>query len=233
MVVDSVVTNDGFAEYAVVPAANVIRVPRGVGLDEAATLPVGALTAWHMVFDRAGVRPGELVVVFGATGNVGSYAIQFAKLAGATVIAVSRRADRVRDALMGLRADYVVKPEEAQGLVNELSNGLSADLVVDAVGQATWNLSFQLAARYGRWVMAGALTGSDVTLNLPSLYSREVAVIGSTGGTRIELIRLLDLLSKRRIKAPIYSKMRLEKVREAFDAMFRGEDRVGKILLMP
>ncbi len=228
-----VVTQGGFAEYAVVPASNVIRIPKGVGLDEAATLPVGALTAWHMIFNRAGVSPGELVVVFGATGNVGSYAVQFAKLAGATVVAVSRRADKVKDVLMGLGADYVVTPDEAQSLINELSNGLGADLVIDAVGQATWNLSFKLVARYGRWVTAGALTGGDVTLNLPSLYSREIAVIGSTGGTRSELIKLLDLLSRRRIKAPIYSKMKLEKVREAFDAMFRGEDRVGKVLLMP
>ncbi len=190
-----VVTNGGFAEYAVVPATNAIKVPRSVSLDEAATLPVGALTAWHMVFDRAGVRAGELVVVFGATGNVGSYAVQFAKLAGATVVAVSRKAGRVRDVLMGLGADYVVTPDEAQALVNELSNGLGADLVIDAVGQATWNLSFQLVARYGRWVTAGALTGGDVTLNLPSLYSREVTVMGSTGGTRAELIKLLELLS--------------------------------------
>ncbi|MGC9152271.1 MAG: zinc-binding dehydrogenase, partial [Vulcanisaeta sp.] len=228
-----VVTQGGFAEYAVVPASNVIRIPKGVGLDEAATLPVGALTAWHMIFNRAGVSPGELVVVFGATGNVGSYAVQFAKLAGATVVAVSRKADKVKDVLMGLGADYVVTPDEAQSLINELSNALGADLVIDAVGQATWNLSFKLVARYGRWVTAGALTGGDVTLNLPSLYSREITVIGSTGGTRSELIKLLDLLSKRRIKAPIYSKMKLEKVREAFDVMFRGEDRVGKVLLMP
>ena len=228
-----VVTNGGFAEYAVVPATNAIRVPRGVSLDEAATLPVGALTAWHMVFDRAGVRAGELVVVFGATGNVGSYAVQFAKLAGATVVAVSRKAGRVKDVLMGLGADYVVTPEEAQALVNELSNGLGADLVIDAVGQATWNISFQLLARYGRWVTAGALTGGDVTLNLPSLYSREVTVIGSTGGTRAELTKLLDLLSRRRIKAPIHSKMSLDRVKEAFDVMFKAEDRVGKILLTP
>ena len=228
-----VVTNGGFAEYAVVPATNAIRVPRGVSLDEAATLPVGALTAWHMVFDRAGVRAGELVVVFGATGNVGSYAVQFAKLAGATVVAVSRKAGRVKDVLMGLGADYVVTPEEAQALVNELSNGLGADLVIDAVGQATWNISFQLLARYGRWVTAGALTGGDVTLNLPSLYSREVTVIGSTGGTRAELTKLLDLLSRRRIKAPIHSKMSLDRVREAFDVMFKAEDRVGKVLLTP
>ncbi|MGC9179360.1 MAG: alcohol dehydrogenase catalytic domain-containing protein [Vulcanisaeta sp.] len=228
-----VVTNGGFAEYVVVPATNVIRIPKSVSLEEAATLPVGALTAWHMVFDRAGVKSGELVVVFGATGNVGSYAVQFTKLAGATVVAVSRKASKVRDALMGLGADYVVTPEEAQVLVNELSNGLGADLVVDAVGQATWNLSFQLVARYGRWVTAGALTGGDATLSLPSLYSREIAVIGSTGGTRAELIKLLDLLSKRRIKAPIYSKMSLDRVKEAFDAMFRSEDRVGKVLLTP
>ncbi|BDR93169.1 alcohol dehydrogenase catalytic domain-containing protein [Vulcanisaeta souniana] len=228
-----VVTNGGFAEYAVVPTTNVLKIPRGVGLDEAATLPVGALTAWHMVFDRAGVKPGELVVVFGATGNVGSYAVQFTKLASAVVIAVSRKASKVKGALMELGADYVVTPEEVQTLVNELSNGLGADLVVDAVGQATWNLSFQLVARYGRWVTAGALTGGDVTLSLPSLYSREVAVIGSTGGTRAELIKLLDLLSKRRIKAPIYSKMSLDRVREAFDTMFKAEDRAGKVLLAP
>ncbi len=228
-----VVTNGGFAEYAVVPAINVIRVPRGVSLNEAATLPVGALTAWHMVFDRTGMRAGELVVVLGATGNVGSYAVQFAKLAGATVIAVSRKTVRVKDALMELSADYIVTPEEVQSLVSELSNGLGADLVVDAIGQATWGPSFQLVARHGRWVTAGALTGGDVTLSLSSLYSREVTVIGSTGGTRAGFTKILDILSGRRIKAPIYSKMNLDKVKEAFDAVFKAEDRVGKVLLTP
>ncbi|WP_069807559.1 alcohol dehydrogenase catalytic domain-containing protein [Vulcanisaeta thermophila] len=228
-----VATQGGFAEYAVVPAANAIRVPSGVNLDEAATLPVGALTAWHMVVTRAGVSPGDLVVVFGATGNVGSYAVQFAKMAGATVVAVSRRADKVRGALMDLGADFVTTPDEVSKLVSELSNGLGADLVVDAVGQATWRISFSLVGKLGKWVTAGALTGGEVTLSLPSLYSTEASVIGSTGGTRRELKLLLDLLSRRRFKAPIHARLRLEEVRRAFDIMFGGEDRVGKVLLTP
>ncbi|KUO93638.1 MAG: alcohol dehydrogenase [Vulcanisaeta sp. CIS_19] len=227
-----VVTQGGFAEYAVVPTTNALKVPKGVSLDEAATLPVGALTAWHML-NRAEVHPGEVVAVFGATGNVGSYAIQFAKLRGAIVVAVSRRADRVRQALMELGADYVVTPDEVKQVINELSEGLGADVVVDAVGQSTWNLSFSIVAKYGRWITAGALTGGDVTLNLPSLYSREVLVIGSTGGTRAELRVLLNLLSKRRIRAPIYTKLDLERVKDAFDIMFKNENRVGKVLLTP
>lgn len=225
-------TQGGFAEYAVVPARNVIKLPKGVTLEAAATVPVGALTAYHLV-ERVNVGLGELVVVMGATGNVGTYAVQFSKLRGATVIAVTRRASRVAQQLRELGADYVVTPSELEGLVKELSGGLGADVVIDSVGQATWSLGFNVLAKYGRWGTAGSLTGGDVTLSIPSLYRREVSLVGSTGGSRAELIKVLELMSKGLVKAPIHARLSLDRVKEAFDIMFKGEDRVGKVLLTP
>jgi len=226
-----VVTNGGFAEYAVVPARNVVKLPRGVNLEEATTYPVGALTAWHMVVSRAGVKPGELVVIFGATGNVGVYAVQFAKMSGATVIAVTRRVKAAETTLRSLGADHVVSPTEVESLVRELSGGVGADVVVDTLGQATWGLSYNLVGRYGRWVTAGALSGGDVNLNIPSLYGKEATLLGSTGGNREELQRILQLASMGRIKAPIYARYSLDRIKDAFEAMWKSEDRVGKVLL--
>jgi NADPH:quinone reductase-like Zn-dependent oxidoreductase len=226
-----VATNGGFAEYAVVPARNTLRIPRGVNLEEAATFPVGALTAWHMVITRAGAGPGELVVIFGARGNVGVYAVQFAKMAGATVVAVTKMTKAVGDRLRELGADYVTSPMEVEGLVKELTGGVGADLVVDLVGQATWGVSYGMVGRYGRWVSAGAISGGDVNLSIPSLYGKEATIIGSTGGNREELNRILQLASRGKVKAPIYARYSLDKVKDAFEAMWKAEDRVGKVLL--
>lgn len=212
-------TQGGMAEYAVVPAKNVERV--NADLKDAATLPIGALTAYNMTL-RASISPGEKVAVVGASGNVGTYAVQFAKMVGGEVYAVTRRREVVATALSQLGVD-VVTPEDARRLA-------PFDVVLDPTGAANWGLSTSLLGRGGRYVTAGALTGSEVSLDLRRLYGQQISVIGSTGGRRADFKTVIRLLEAGRIRAVIHAIYPLSDVAKAL-AGLSSPGRVGKILL--
>ena len=215
-----VATHGGWAELAAVPARNLVRT--SAPLEEVVGLPVGGLTAYNML-RRAGVSPGERVAVVGATGNVGVFAVQLAKLLGAYVVAVTRRADRFATELKRLGADEVLTPQEA-------SRAGGFDVVVDPVGAGTWELSFSMLARGGRYVTAGALTGGEVRLDLRRLYGAQLSVLGSTGGRRADLDVLVELAERGRIKTPISQRYRLEQAAEALKALDSPE-RLGKVII--
>ncbi|AEA12499.1 alcohol dehydrogenase [Thermoproteus uzoniensis 768-20] len=215
-------TQGAMAEYAVAPAKNV--EPTRADLRDAATLPIGALTAFNMA-RRASIRPGERVAVVGATGNVGTYLIQFAKLLGGEVYAVTRRKERAGSVLRALGADHVVAPEEAR-------EAAPFDVVLDPTGAGSWELSFSLLGRGGRYVTAGALTGSEVRLDLRRLYGMQISVIGATGGTRGDFRLVVRLLEASKIKAAIHGVYPLADVKRALEEL-RSADRVGKILVAP
>lgn len=217
-----VVTQGGYAEYAVVPAKNAVATR--ADLKEAATLPIGALTAWNMAY-RASISPGEKVAVVGATGNVGIYAVQFAKLLGGEVYAISRRKAKVESILKSAGADAVLTPDEAK-------SAAPFDVVLDPTGSASWELSFGVLGRGGRYVTAGALTGAEVRLDLRRLYGMQILVIGATGGRRADFNTVVRLLEAGRIKAFLHNVYPLADVRKALEEL-QSPERVGKVLIAP
>ncbi|MEL9990072.1 MAG: alcohol dehydrogenase catalytic domain-containing protein [Thermoproteus sp.] len=215
-----VATNGGWAELAAVPARNLVKT--SAPLEQAVGLPVGGLTAYNML-RRAGVSVGDRVAVMGATGNVGIFAVQLAKLMGAYVVAVTRRADRFVTQLKSLGADEVLTPEEVK-------RAGAFDVVVDPLGAGTWELSFSLLARGGRYVTAGALTGDEVRLSLRRLYGGQYSVIGSTGGRRIDLELLVSLVERGILKAPISQRLSLAEAPQALKAL-ESPERLGKVII--
>jgi NADPH:quinone reductase-like Zn-dependent oxidoreductase len=226
-----VITQGGFAEFVKIPAINAVPLPDGVSLEQAAAVTLSGVTAWHMLLRRARVRPGESVLVVGASGGVGSAAVQLAKMAGAYVIAVASGADKI-DELRSLGADEVIDRSKAdfQAETLRLTGGLGADVVVDPVGAASWDKSFASVARNGRWTTVGTLTGGPVSLNLAALYGRQIQIVGSTGATRKELGDLLSAVARGAFKPIVYRTYPLDQVAEAFKELDSGE-RIGKILL--
>ncbi len=214
-----VVSQGGMAEYAVVPAKNV--EPVRADLKDAATIPIGALTAYNMAL-RASIAPGEKVAVVGATGNVGVYAVQFAGLFGGVVYAVTRRKETAAAPLRQLGVE-VVSPEEARELA-------PFDVVLDPTGAANWQLSLSLLGRGGRYVTAGALTGSEVTLDLRRLYGQQISVLGATGGRRADFRTVIRLLEAGKIRSVIHAIRPLTSVVQAL-AELTSPERIGKILL--
>jgi len=221
-----VITNGGFAEYAVVPARNAMKVGDTVEWELAASLSVGALTAYHAL-RLAGLSPGELVVVVGASGNTGLFAVQLAKMMGAKVIAVSRK-QWLRD----FGADDVVDMAVARDAVEKASGGLMADVVVDPLGSETISKSIGLLGVNGRLVMFGALTGDELRMSIREVYSKQIRIIGSTGGTRREMLDLVRMSNEGRLRIRVWRRYGIDQGGEALTALF-SKDRDGKVMIIP
>jgi NADPH:quinone reductase-like Zn-dependent oxidoreductase len=223
----------GCAEYVRVPETNVLPLPDALTYEEAAAVPLVFLTAWHMLMTRARLKPGEDVLVLGAGSGVGSAAIQIARLAGAHVFATIGKEDKRQKAL-DIGADVVFNHThvEIDEEVRRLNNRHGVNVVVEHVGEATWQQSIGALAVGGRLVTCGATTGPDVKVNLRTLFSRNISVLGSYMGRRSELDTILKLVAERKLRPVIDSVMPFS---HAASAHFRMEQRehFGKIVLVP
>ena len=219
----SVITNGGFAEYIAVPQRNVFKIPDGMDWDLAASLPVTGLTPFHAL-NEAHLKINEFLLVFGASGNTGMIATQLGKNMGAKVIAVSKE-EWVRD----FGADYIIADyDRIVEQVREITSGKMADVVINSLGAETWDSSFESIGINGRLVTFGGLTGADVKLNVQALYSKQIKLIGSTGGTRRELKGLIDNHDKLRVK--VWKRFDLDNIQEALQTLF-SKERSGRIFL--
>ncbi len=216
------VTNGGHAEYVASTEKNMFNVPEGLGWEIAVSLSVAALTSLHALRE-AGLRADETLVVFGASGNTGSFAVQLGKRFGATVIAVSEKSW-----LKDFGADYIVGHEDAAAKIGELTGGRMVDVVVNSIGAATWPAAMSYVGVDGRLVFFGVLTGSGVELALDKLYGKQIKIIGSTGGTRAEFQELIS--TSKSLKVKVGKRFRLE---DEVDAMkfLSSKERVGRTLI--
>jgi len=218
-----VATNGGFAEYITVPEKNVFKIPDEMKWELASSLPVTTLTPYHALKEAA-LKVNEYLVVFGASGSTGMMAIQFGKKMGAKVVAVSKD-DWIKD----FGADSIIDEyDRVVEKVNELTQGKMADVVLNSLGVQTWENSFASVGLNGRLVTFGGLTGADVKLNVQLLYSKQVKLIGSTGGTRKEITELIDM--SKELKTRVWKKFTLDEAKEALQALF-AKERDGRILL--
>jgi NADPH:quinone reductase-like Zn-dependent oxidoreductase len=221
------------AGYAALPAANLMPLPDGVSFEEGAAFPLVFLTAWHMLVTRARVRPGEEVLVHAGGGGVGTAAIQIARLHGARVFATvgsDGKADRVR----ALGADEAINYRTHDFLeeVRRLTGKRGVDIVVESVGQETWERSLKALARGGRMVTCGATSGYEAKTDLRYVFSRGLSILGSTMGSRAELLQIARLVGERRLKPVIDRVLPLDRVAEGHRAM-ADRSLFGKILLKP
>jgi NADPH:quinone reductase-like Zn-dependent oxidoreductase len=228
-----VMVDGGYAEYVKSPEMNGIPIPGDLSFDEAAAVPLVSVTAWHMLITRAQLRPGEDVLVMAAGSGVGSVAIQIAKLMSGRVIAVAGTDAKLEKARQ-LGADEVINHSQ-QSIAQEvkrLTGGRGVDVVMDHVGAAVWEDCFESLATYGRFVTCGTTSGEEAKLNLRVLYGRQRTLLGSFMGGKGELLEVLKLIGKRKVRAVIDSTFPL---REAAAAQKKMEDRdlFGKILLHP
>ena len=156
--------------------------------------------------------------------TIGVMAIQFANKMGAKVIAVSKD-DWIND----FGADYTINEyDKVVEKVKKITNGKMADIVLNSLGIGTWESSFDSVGANGRLVTFGGLTGADVKLNVQSLYSRQVKLIGSTGGTRNDFNEIIDM--SKELKIRVWKKFKLDEAKEALHALFVKE-RDGRIML--
>lgn len=226
-------TAGGFAEFVVVPARNAYPLPDAFSFESAAALPVSYQTAWRALVTRARLRPGEDVLVLGASGATAIAAVQIAKLAGARVFAVTSGTDKAAR-LRALGADVVYDRSEVDFSreVHRDTGKRGVDVVVENVGQATWKQSVRALARGGRLVTYGATTGPTGDTDLRLLFWKQLEIIGSTMASRSEFERMLHVALRGELVPVIDSVLPLDRIAAAHARLEAGAQ-FGKIVLVP
>jgi len=223
----------GYAEYVKAPLANLIPIPDHVGFVEAAAFPLTFLTAWHMLVGRAALRAGETTLVLAAGSGVGQAAIQIAKLLGARVIATAGGAEK-RERARALGADEVIDhyDQDLTAEVRRLTGGRGVEVVVEHVGEATWERSVRSLARGGRLVTCGATTGPAGPIDLRVLFARQISLLGSYMGGKAELLEVSRFFFEGRLRPAVDLTFPLRDAAAAHARLERKEQ-FGKIVLMP
>lgn len=210
-----------FAEYVVVPRANLIPKPASLSFAEAATLPTAWLTAYRMLFTQGGLKAGDTVLVQGAGGGVATALIILARAAGLKVLATSRdEAKRARALEIGAHEVF----ESGARLP------VKVDAVMETVGRATWSHSIRALRPGGKIVISGTTSGPNLDdAELTRIFFLQLSVIGSTMGSATELASLLSMLDATGARPLIDRELPMEQARDGFAAM-AGGDLFGKIV---
>jgi NADPH:quinone reductase-like Zn-dependent oxidoreductase len=225
-------TQGGFAEFVVVPARNLYRIPDGYPMETAAAGVLVSLTAWRGLTTRARLQPGESVLITGASGGVATAAIRIAKHLGARVFAVTttEHVERVR----ALGADVVYDREQedfAKGVWRDTEKR-GVDVIFDSVGAATWQQNVRAAARGGRIVVYGATTGPKLELDARLTFWKQLDVLGTTMSTHREFEEVMALVFSGAVEPVVDVVWPLERAREAHERLEAGRQ-FGKVVLVP
>jgi len=216
------------AELIAVPEGNVYPIPDEMSFEEAAAFPLVFETAYRMLVTRAGLRDGEWVLVWGVGGGLASAANLIARALGARTIVTSSSDDK----LARVEADAKVNHASADVVeaVKEATEGHGADVVVESVGDATWQRSLQAASQGGRITVCGATSGPNPPAALHRIWWKQLSVLGSTMGTKDDFEGVYELVMSGRVKPIVDEVFGLSEARAAHERMEAG-DQLGKIVL--
>ncbi len=223
----------GNCEIIASRADYVIPIPDSLTFEDAASMPLVFLTAWHMLITRAGLRPGQTVLVLGANSGVGIAAIQIAKLFNARVIATAGDENKMQRG-RELGADEVINhyQQKISDEVKRITNKELCDVVVEHVGQATWPESMKSLKPGGVVVTCGATTGPEAKFDLRFLFARQLSFLGSYMGTMGELHDVLKHVFSGKLRGVVDSTLALKDARAAHERLEKSQ-MFGKIVLVP
>ncbi|MGM0590081.1 MAG: zinc-binding dehydrogenase [Halobacteriota archaeon] len=221
------------AEQAAVPEENLVAVPDHVDWKIAGSATLVFQTAWRMLLTRGNLRPGESVLVLGASGGVGHAAVQIAKHAGAEVFATASSQEKLRYA-KACGADHVVdyESEDFAAAIREETGRRGVDVVVDHVGEATWQQSLKSLAKGGRIVTCGATTGGTPETNVNRIFWNQLSVIGSTMATPGEVDDVLELVWDGTFEPRVREVVPMSETARAHE-LLENREGFGKVVVMP
>ena len=224
-------TDGTHAELIAVPAANVHPLPESLSFEEAAAFPLVYETVYRMLVTRAGLREGEWLLAWGVGSGIGTAALALGRALGARVIATSSSDDKLARATeLGAEVTVNHANEDVAARVKEATGGHGADVVVEHVGEATWQTSLAAAASAGRVTVCGATTGPNPKAALHRIWWKQLSILGSTMGTGEDFAGAYRLVAEGRAPVVVDSVLPLAKARAAHERMERGEH-MGKIVL--
>jgi NADPH:quinone reductase-like Zn-dependent oxidoreductase len=223
-------TDGTHAERIVVPAGTVYPLPDSLSFEEGAAFPLVFETAWRMLVTKAGLQPGEWVLIWGIGGGVATAALAIAKALGARAVVTSSsdaKLERARD--LGADATVNHTAEDLAKRIKDATDG-GVHVVVETVGADTWATSLGVARPAGRICVCGATSGPNPPANLHRMWWKQLTIYGSTMGTRTDFEAVLDLVASGRAKPVIDSVYPLAEARAAHERLESG-DQLGKVLL--
>ncbi|SEN65947.1 zinc-binding alcohol dehydrogenase/oxidoreductase [Amphibacillus marinus] len=208
-----------FAEYYLVDQRWVEPMPSYLAWDEASVLALAALTAYRALFTKGKLAPNQTVFIPGIGSGVATFLLQFAKAAGANVIASSRSAEK-RARAEQLGADLVIDTnQDWKGCIANRQ----IDLVIDSIGYATFHRSLEVLKPGGTLVTFGATTEDNVTFNVRNFFYAQQQIIGSTLGSREELREMLTFIEQHSIRPVVDSVYAFESFGQAFEHLKHGK----------
>jgi NADPH:quinone reductase-like Zn-dependent oxidoreductase len=226
-------TQGGFAEYAVVPAENLLEIPDGFSMTDAAAAGLVFVTAWRALITRARLRPGERILITGASGGVGTAAVQIADRAGAKVFAVTGGAENVTlTAALGADIVYDRFEVDFSREVWRDTYKKGVDVVFDTVGEEIWSDCLRALSKGGRLITSGATTGSRGVTELRLVFWKQLEILGSTMGSPKEFREVMRLVFDGTFTPVIQEVMPLSDARRAHEILEEGKI-FGKLVLVP
>lgn len=218
------------AEFVVVPARNLARKPPALGWAEAAAYPLATLTAWRMLVTRARLVGGETVLVQGIGGGVAQAAARIARHLGARVLATSRSEAKLERARELLGVEPIAGGADVAREVKRLTGGRGVEVVVDSVGEATWQASLRSLGRGGRLVTCGGTSGPMVTTDVRKLFWYQWSLLGSTMGSATEFAAVVGLAAEPVLRPLVDAVFPLAAGAAAFRRLAAGSQ-FGKLVL--
>ena len=231
----------GYAQFCTVDATNALMMPTGFSFSEAAGLPETFFTVWHNVFQRGGLRSGEVFMVHGGSSGIGTTAIQLAKAFGAKVIATAGSAEKCK-ACSDLGADLAInyRDDDFVTAVKDATQGKGADVILDMVGGDYVSRNYQAAAMDGRIVQIAFLHGPVAEADFSKLMMKRLTHTGSTLRPRTVEFKaaiaqelkqqVWPLLEARKVAPVMDTLFPLERASAAHSRMEEGQH-IGKIIL--
>jgi len=219
------------AELVAVPAEYVHPIPEGLSFEEAAAFPLVFETAYRMLVTKAKLEAGEWVLLWGIGSGVASAAFVIAKALGARTLVTSSRAEKLaRAAELGADATVNHVEDDVAAAVKEATGGRGVDVVIEHVGEATWKTSLQSAAPNARVVVCGATSGPNPPAQLHRIWWKQLAVYGSTMGTREDFEGAYELVARGAARPIVDCVFPLEHAARAHEYLEEGRQ-FGKVVL--
>jgi D-arabinose 1-dehydrogenase-like Zn-dependent alcohol dehydrogenase len=207
-----VITNGGYSEYIKIDEQNLFRVPEAIDDNTAVSIGIGALTSYRSL-KRAMPAINDKILIYGA-GNTGIFTVQLAHKMGLDVYVYSRNRELEE---LGIK------------VIDSIPEDFLADIIINPLGGKLFGDSIKYLRRKGKIVTYGVLTGRIADLDIARLYTNELEIIGSTGGTRKDLTELLSILEKSNFRLPVYKEYSIWDLKEA---LYAFKNRInGRIIL--
>jgi len=218
-----------FSDHVVLPESSWVSVPHNLSFEEAATLPIAALTAWEAMINLAGIKPGETIYLQG-TGGVSIFALQFAKAMGCKTIITSSSDDKI-EILKELRANYTINysKENVADRVNTITDGQGVQVALDVAGSSLGQ-TLEVMGFKGRVVSVGFLGGATTEVNATSIIQKNLQIRGVQVGSRSSFQEMNRFISEQGIKPVIDKTFDFKGFKKALERLQKGEH-IGKIVL--